>query len=181
MIVEEHLSIADLTCLFGIEAGDVVHALLGVQSILIVPENDGQPVRPFHTSLRDFLTTKSRSNDLFIHPATRHLMIASDCLTAMTVHNGDEFWEREGLTFASCYWYHHLLNALEEEGGDNLLFSQHGAFMMNKLTGFVSRSFDPWIDSIIIQEMFLTMSSRLGSVLSILKVRCFQVCNTETI
>ena len=181
MIVDEHLSIADLTCLFGIEAGDVVHALLGIQSILIVPENDEQPVRPFHTSLRDFLTTKSRSNNLFIDPATRHLMIASDCLTAMTVHNGDEFWERGGLKFASYYWYYHLLDALKEEGCDNLFFSQHGAFMMNKLTGFVSRSFDSWIDSIISQGAMYDIEEILDSVLLMLQVRSSQVCNMETI
>ena len=56
MIAAEYLSIADLTCLFGIEAGDVIHALLGVQSILIIPENDQQLIRPFRASLRDFLT-----------------------------------------------------------------------------------------------------------------------------
>ena len=181
MIVKVHLSIADLICLFGIEAGDVVHAVLGVQSILIVPENDEQPVRPFHTSLRDFLTTKSRSNDLFIDPATRHLLIAFDCLEAMTVHSGDEFWERGGLKFASSNWHYHLLHALEEEGGDELLFLQHCAFMMKKLTDFVYRSFDSWIDSIIIQEAMYDTSEILDSVLSTLQVRSSQVCNMETI
>ena len=70
----------------------------------------------------------------------------------MTVHNGDEFWTRGGPGFASSSWFRHLLSAITEEGGDHLLFSQHHAFMMKKLTDFVSRSFDSWIDSIIIQE-----------------------------
>ena len=46
-IARDYLSIADLACLFGIEAGDVVHALLGIQSILIVPENEARPTIPY--------------------------------------------------------------------------------------------------------------------------------------
>jgi hypothetical protein len=184
MIAEDYLSITDLACLFGIETEDVIHALLGVQSILIVPEDDEQPVRPFHTSLRDFLTTKSRSNDFFIDPATRHLLIVSDCLEAMTAHNGDEFWERGGLKFASRSWYHHLHSAIKEDGGDQLLFSQYFAFMMNRLTEFVSQSFDLWIDSIIVQERIYHTSRIMDFLLSMLKVRLLlllKVCNTETI
>ena len=101
----------------------------------------------------------------------------------MTVHNGDEFWERGGLKFASSNWYHHLHSALEEDGGDQLLFSQYCAFMMNRLTDFVSQSFDPWIDSIIIRESIGHDTSRaiLDSLLSMLKVRSLlQVCNTQT-
>ena len=36
--VLEPLSIMDMSCLFQIETGDIIHALQGVQSILIVPE-----------------------------------------------------------------------------------------------------------------------------------------------
>jgi hypothetical protein len=151
MTVSEQLSITDLACIFQVETGDVVHALLGVQSILIVPEDDDQPPRPFHTSLRDFLTTRARSGDFFINPSTRHLSIASDCLTAMTGCNGDEIFERGGLKFAARSWIHHLLCAIQEEGADNLLCSQDGAFMMNKLIDFVSWSFDSWLNSIIHQ------------------------------
>jgi hypothetical protein len=57
MTVKEQLSIADVTYLLQIDTGDVIHALLGVQSILLVPEDDELPIRQFHTSLRDFLTT----------------------------------------------------------------------------------------------------------------------------
>jgi hypothetical protein len=170
MTVREHLCIVDLAYLFGIETGDVIHALLGVQSILIVPENDELPIRPFHTSLRDFLTTKARSNDLYINPPVRHLEIASDCLTVMVVHNGDDILTHKGLKFAGRSWIHHLLCAIQEEGGDNLLFSRHSAFMM-KLTDFVSRSFDLWVNSILIQVSIEDTLKTLNSVVSTLKVR----------
>src|ERR1700691_2021355 len=43
--VRQPMSVADLECLLQIDAGDVIYALQGVQSILIIPENDIQPVR----------------------------------------------------------------------------------------------------------------------------------------
>ena len=111
MTISEQLSIImDLACIFQVETGDVVHALLGVQLFwtLIVPEDDKRRVRPFHTSLRDFLTTRDRSGDFFINPSTRHLSIASDCLTAMTSCNGDEIFESEGLRFTARSWIKHF-------------------------------------------------------------------------
>jgi hypothetical protein len=168
MTVTEQLSVVDLAYLFQIDTGDVIHALLGVQSILVVPENDESPIRPFHTSLRDFLTTKARSNELFINPPVRHLSIASDCLAVMAVHHGDDFAENKGLKFACRSWGYHLLRAIQEEGGDTFLFSQHRAFMM-KLTNFVSRSFDLWVNSIIAQGRIRYVSKILDSVVSTLK------------
>src|SRR6202167_3545016 len=49
MLVTEPMSVADLGFFLRIDAGDVIHALQGVQSILIIPEDDVQPVRLFHT------------------------------------------------------------------------------------------------------------------------------------
>jgi len=49
--IQRSLSITDLVCFLQIEGGDVIHALEGVQSIIMVPENDKQPVQLFHTSL----------------------------------------------------------------------------------------------------------------------------------
>jgi hypothetical protein len=168
-VTEEQLSVVDLAYLFQIETGDVIHALLGVQSILVVPDDDESPIRPFHTSLRDFLTTKARSNELFINPPVRHLSIASDCLAVMTVHNGDDFSAQKGLTFACRSWSRHLLLAIQQEGGDSFFFSQHDAFM-TKLIDFVSRSFDLWVNSIIAQCLISSTLTTFNSVVSTLKV-----------
>ena len=148
--VLEPLSIMDMSCLFQIETGDIIHALQGVQSILIVPENDELPVRPFHTSLRDFLNTSIRSKDFFINPSIRHLDIVMDCLAVMTVHSNDEFYKGRGLKFAARSWCHHLLMALEEDSSTDHFVSQCCAFMTN-LTAFVSQSFDSWINCMIFQ------------------------------
>jgi hypothetical protein len=96
---QEHLSVVVLAYLLRIEIGDVIHALLRVQSILVVPDDDESPIRLFHASLRDFLTTRARSNELFINPPVRYLSIASDCLAVMLAHNEDDFAAPEGLGF----------------------------------------------------------------------------------
>jgi hypothetical protein len=146
--IPEPVSIIDLACLLQIEGGDVILALQGVQSIIMVSEDDEQLVRLFHTSLRDFLTTRARSQHLFIDPVTCHLSVAIDCLAVMTAHHGDIFYDIQILKYAARHWYHHLFSAIAEGGGGDHLFSQYDAFM-NTLKGFVCGAFDSWINSII--------------------------------
>jgi hypothetical protein len=50
-------------------------------------------------------------------------LIASDCLAVMVVHNGDDPFEHKQLRWASQMWSRHLLYAIQEGDGDNLLFS----------------------------------------------------------
>jgi hypothetical protein len=148
--IPEPVSIIDLACLLQIEGGDVILALQGVQSIIMVPEDDEQPVRLFHTSLRDFLTTQARSQHFFINPVTCHLSVAIDCLTVMTAHHGDIVYEIQILNYAATGWSRHLLAAIKQGGGGDYLFSQYDAFM-DTLIGFVSGAFDSWVNSIIWQ------------------------------
>jgi hypothetical protein len=117
-----------------------VHALLGVQSILIVPEDDVSPIRPFHTSLRDFLTTRARSHDLFINPSVRHLSIASDCLAVVVFYNGYNILEHKQLAWACRMWCHYLLYAIQEQGSDDSFFSQQNVNdFIEKLIDFASQ------------------------------------------
>ena len=117
--IREQLSITDLACLLQIEGGDVIHVLEGVQSIIMVPEDDEQPVRLFHTSLQDFLTTKAHSENLFMNPPICHLSTAGDCLVAMTAHDGIDIYESGALEFAAISWCDHMMSAINEDGGGN--------------------------------------------------------------
>jgi hypothetical protein len=164
--IREPVSIMDVACLLQIEGGDVIHALQGVQSIIMVPEDDEQPVRLFHTSLRDFLTTQARSQHLFINPVACHLSIAIDCLAVMTAHHGDIFYEIEILKYAARMWCHHLLSAITEDGGDDYLFLQGNAFM-GTLIDFVSGAFDPWINSILWQVQIEDTKETLNYILQV--------------
>jgi hypothetical protein len=164
--IREPVSIIDLACLLQIEGGDVILALQEVQSIIMVPEDDEKPVRLFHTSLRDFLTTQARSQHLFINPVTCHLSVAIDCLAVMTAYHGDIFYEIQILKYAARNWCHHLLSAINEGGGGDYLFSQYDVFM-NTLIGFVSRAFDSWINSIIWQVEIIKNLENLDFILQV--------------
>jgi hypothetical protein len=167
MTVRERLSVADVAFLLQIDTGDVIHALLGVQSILIVPEDDISPIRPFHTSLGDFLTTRARSHDLFINPSVRYLSIAYDCLAVMVVHNGHNILEHERLAWACRMWSRYLLDAIRKHGGDDSFFPQQNVNdFVEKLIDFASQSFDFWVDSIILECSIIETLETLNSVVS---------------
>ncbi|TFK35008.1 hypothetical protein BDQ12DRAFT_579518, partial [Crucibulum laeve] len=62
VILAEPLSIAALGKLLNVKASSIAYVLLGLQAILLIPENDhDEPVKLFHTSLRDYLCAKERS------------------------------------------------------------------------------------------------------------------------
>jgi hypothetical protein len=132
----------------------------------MVPEDDEQPVRLFHTSLRDFLTTRARSQNLFINPVTCHLSVAIDCLTVMTAHHGDIVYEIQILKYAARSWCHHLLSAITEGGGGDYLFSHYDAFM-NTLIGFVSGALDSWVNSIILLLAIDNIRANLDFILQV--------------
>jgi len=88
-------------------------ALGGCHSILAIT-NDDAPIKPYHASLRDFLTDQSRSQSLFYPPATCHGRLMVACLSAITkAFNDDERAPR----YAVLSWYYHscsFLSAGEE-------------------------------------------------------------------
>ena len=132
----------------------------------MVPEDDEQPVQLLHTSLRDFLTTQARSQHHFINPVTCHLSMATDCLSAMTAHHGDIIYEIKILDYASRNWCHHLLSTVKEGEGGVYLLSQDDVFM-NALIGFLSGSFEPWMNSIIFQVEIGDIVEILDSLLQV--------------
>ncbi|RXW17520.1 hypothetical protein EST38_g8331 [Candolleomyces aberdarensis] len=79
-LLAEPLPISGIAQLLDIHASAVAHVLVDLQAIVQVPGTDEAPVTFYHTSLRDFLTTESRSGRFFAPPSFhRHLLIC--CLT----------------------------------------------------------------------------------------------------
>ncbi|TFK32006.1 hypothetical protein BDQ12DRAFT_617857, partial [Crucibulum laeve] len=54
-VAQQPLSITAMSVLLEKEAHHIVYMLLGLQAILLIPEKDNEPVKVFHTSLRDYL------------------------------------------------------------------------------------------------------------------------------
>ncbi|KAJ2928236.1 hypothetical protein H1R20_g8857, partial [Candolleomyces eurysporus] len=63
------LPISGIAELLDIQASAVAHVLVDLQAIVQVPGTDDAPVNFYHTSLRDFLTTESRSRRFFAPPS----------------------------------------------------------------------------------------------------------------
>ena len=75
-------AIAQLT---GFSTEEVVFCLRLIQSLLLLDEDPGQPVKPFHKSFSDFITDPSRcTNKLFyISPVDIHSQLITSCLRVM--------------------------------------------------------------------------------------------------
>ncbi|KAJ2926796.1 hypothetical protein H1R20_g10313, partial [Candolleomyces eurysporus] len=68
-LLEAPLPISGIADLLGIYTYEVVNVLVNLQAIIQVPGTDNIPVTLCHTSLRDFLTTQSRSGIFFARPS----------------------------------------------------------------------------------------------------------------
>jgi hypothetical protein len=74
----EPLPIVGIAELLGIKSFEVVRVLINLQAIIHIPGTDDLPVTICHTSLRDFLTTESRSGRFFA-PPSNHLHLSYRC------------------------------------------------------------------------------------------------------
>jgi hypothetical protein len=81
-LLERPLPIVKISAILGIEAFEVVRVLLDLQAIIHVPGTDEEgEVTLCHTSLRDFLTTESRSGPYFVPPLF-HLYLSYYCFSS---------------------------------------------------------------------------------------------------
>ena len=79
------LSPSAIATLLGFNARGVSPLLLSVHSLLIIPEDVDQPVRPFHKSFPDFIVDPARcANPRFcVYPPDQHTELLVGCLELM--------------------------------------------------------------------------------------------------
>jgi hypothetical protein len=166
LLLKSSLSITALGHLLQLDTARILQALLGVQSILMIPGNDDEPIRLFHTSLGDFLTSKARSGDFFIDPPARHLCILVDCLKLVAIPpDTNIFFRGEASRYACTNWCHHFNQWLTIRiEGDSLLDTSHDKSLMSYLTNFISQSFDCWVNTLLAEQMLRGMLSVLDQI-----------------
>ncbi|EGO24912.1 hypothetical protein SERLADRAFT_438516 [Serpula lacrymans var. lacrymans S7.9] len=76
LTIAHPLPLSNLAFLFQVELPDFMRILLRIQSVLLIPDDDREPVYLLHTSLRDYMTTQSRSGVFFIDLTAHHVLIA---------------------------------------------------------------------------------------------------------
>ncbi|EGN97592.1 hypothetical protein SERLA73DRAFT_110872 [Serpula lacrymans var. lacrymans S7.3] len=81
--VSEPISIHDLDILLNAPDVDVRFVLSALKSVILIPDNEDEEVRIYHTSFGEFLSNRERSKDYFIDPDTHHHNIAQLCLQLM--------------------------------------------------------------------------------------------------
>src|SRR6202044_3715940 len=148
VLLSSPLSITSLAGLLQLQAEDIVQALLGTQSILMIPGDDDQPIELFHTSLRDFLISQPHSNNFFIDPATHHFSIAIDCLTVMAMQPQKGIFYGGVQVYACMNWGHHIHHSLIN-GGDSILKSSLEASLTKALKDFAFQSLGFWVNTLL--------------------------------
>ena len=146
MLLSEPIPIAFLAHLLRLRSADVVQTLTGVQSVLMIPGRDDQPILLFHTSLRDFLTSPVRSQDYFIHPQVRHLWIAADCLRVITKRPTDDIFYADREEYACLNWCHHLERGVTL-GGKDLPRVLEEIRLGDILNNFAAEAMDIWLNT----------------------------------
>jgi hypothetical protein len=174
MLLMSPLSITALAHLLQLDTAEILQALLVVQSILMIPGDDDHPVQLFHTSLRDFLTTQSRSGGFFIDPTTHHITITANCLEVMNALPGDDVFHGEIQEYACNNWCCHFYLALRE-GGHNFFNSLSGS-LVACIMDFVSQSFDFWFNTLICSGQWPNMLEVLHSIVLLLEVGLWFYC-----
>ena len=115
IILEDNKSITFIGSLLHLQNEYVVCELLGVQSIINIPGNDNEPIMLYHTSLRDFLTIKSRSKQHFIDPPLRHLHLAIHCLKHLVEYPSKVFFEGDMVNYAFYNWPRHIILGFQKQ------------------------------------------------------------------
>jgi hypothetical protein len=168
LFLKSELSITSLAHLLQLDTAEILQTLMGVQSILKIPGDDDQPVQLFHTSLRDFLTSKPCSADFFIDPSTCHLDILLGCLKLVAIPpDTGIFFSSEASRYACdnlCYHIDCWLTIGNELQYDSLL---------TYLTHFFSQSFDYWVNTLLLNRSGGYVLNILDQILLKLNVSLF--------
>ena len=179
MLLTKPIAIAFLAHLVQLRSADIVQTLIGLQSVLVIPDDD-ESIRLFHTSLRDFLTSPERSQHYFIYPEIRHLWIATDCLRVLTEWPTDDIFYGDRERYACLNWCHHLERGVTLGGKDLPGFLEQVP-LATFMAKFVSTSMDIWLNTSLLEGY--RQLGTLRSVISKLKVghivRLFSTCKSD--
>ena len=152
MTMKNNQSISFLSSLLNLQHEEVILELLRVQSIIKIPGHDNQPIMLYHTSLRDFLTIKSRSEQYFIDPPLQHLHLAILCLKHLAEYPSKDFFEGGVVNYACFNWPHHIVVGFrkQESNVDEAMMSSL-EMLIKVLLACGSKT---WYNTILTVEVF---------------------------
>ncbi|EHA26671.1 hypothetical protein ASPNIDRAFT_205842 [Aspergillus niger ATCC 1015] len=85
IILASPLSVSALACLLGIPKSTISRQLSFLTSVIFVPKDKGQPVRPYHQSFRDFLLAAETREEtpFWVDGEAMHRHVALCCIRVM--------------------------------------------------------------------------------------------------
>ncbi|TFK31931.1 hypothetical protein BDQ12DRAFT_671495, partial [Crucibulum laeve] len=163
-LAKEPLSVTTISVLLERKSYQIVYILLGLQAVLLIPEkDDDEPVRLFHTSLRDYLCSEQRSAQFYINMKQSHAMLAIRCLQLIVEYSrkDDDAKYQDIAIYACKYWLHHLNQSLKNAKNQDLL---NDTTLNAALDGFTLQSVIYWwttikpdmriLEAILLEERF---------------------------
>jgi hypothetical protein len=116
MYLERPLSINQLAQLLRLRAARIQQAMQGCHSILAVPDNNDDSIRPYHASLHDFLRDSQRAQHHFLSPVEYHALISARCLDMIMMgFKNNTTKGGEPMSYACEAWHHHCCILLSNE------------------------------------------------------------------
>jgi hypothetical protein len=136
-----NFTVRELEQFLRLQPGSVRLALCGCQSILVIPDRDDiESVRPYHASLRDFLTDNGRAKNHFFNPMVHHISILADCGKLITEDMERDVQHGKHLKYACRNWCYHLSLVLLHGGGNSDIQS-----CFHDWVGFIVRMQQQWL------------------------------------
>ncbi|KAF7967295.1 hypothetical protein HWV62_34777 [Athelia sp. TMB] len=169
MLCYEQPSVAVLSKILELDADNVLFALMAIQSIIHIPSNDNDPIRLNHTSLRDFLIDRKRSEHHCINPSAFHTVLATDCVELLQKGLADlprsGLLEDEAVAYASLHWYRHV------EDSDSV--TKAAPKLLSGLQNFFSSQqlIESWINDVMTRDIYNVTTGVLIIINSKCKVR----------
>ncbi|KIJ30993.1 hypothetical protein M422DRAFT_36372 [Sphaerobolus stellatus SS14] len=114
MFLREPLKLWQLALFLKWSTYDIQSALEGSLSILYVPEEGDDVIRPYHASLQDFLNDLGRSGNHFLDPATNHKTLFH--ISARLILEDTDFFIKsgQGVHYAYRNWCYHLCSLIND-------------------------------------------------------------------
>ena len=109
-------TLSQLDQLLDLPSGASRIALRGCQSILLIPDTDGELVQPYHASLKEFLTDQNRSQYHYLAITTHHVTILVDCLRMIVTELENDEADSPPLVYACQNWCYHLSMVFDHGG-----------------------------------------------------------------
>ncbi|KAH7927519.1 WD40 repeat-like protein [Leucogyrophana mollusca] len=141
--ISSPLSTRSLTSLLSPLQINAMLVISNFSSVVLIPEDETQPVRIYHASFRDFLSSPQRSKQYFVDPATYHRLLTRLCLELMIkrlkrdiCNIGDPSklnnevedlparciqYIGDAVRYACCNWAYHLTQVQHDETLDDIM------------------------------------------------------------